>query len=83
MRDRYYWRTIGYHVWAILRRADENMPEDVRPDSDRDSFVETVGARGRGDQAAKDYCRAEVARLNAGIRLDNRAIQLRDCAHEL
>lgn len=63
-RDRFYWRTIGYHVWGIFRRDDANMPISVRPDSALDRLVESVGARGQGDQAAKDHARHRTFTLN-------------------
>lgn len=65
MRPRYYMRT-SYHVWTILRRADCNMDESVRPDSEADSLVEHIGARGRGDAAARQLARETVDRLNQG-----------------
>lgn len=65
MRDRYYWRTIGYHVWGIFLRDDRNMDEATRPDSMLDRLVESVGANRRGDAAARDLCRSRVERLNA------------------
>jgi len=77
-RDRFYWRTIGYHVWGIFERHDDNMPISVRPESDLDKLIESKGARGCGDQAAKEYCRHRTFALNqreghrvAGISVDN------------
>lgn len=64
MRDRFYWRTIGYHVWGIFERHHDNMPDENRPDSELDRLIESVGARGRGDAGAKAYCREAVAKLN-------------------
>lgn len=64
MRDRFYWRTIGYHVWGIFERHPDNQPDEVRPDSELDTLIESVGARGRGDAAAREYCRESVQTLN-------------------
>jgi hypothetical protein len=65
MRNRYYWRTIGYHVWGIFERHPDNLDETVRPESAIDRMIESVGARGRGDAAAREYCREAVAKLNS------------------
>jgi hypothetical protein len=55
---------LGYHVWGIFERHDNNMDDRVRPDSELDKLIESVGARGRGDAAARQYCRDTVQRLN-------------------
>lgn len=63
-RPRYYVRT-SYHVWAVMRRHDDNMDANVRPDSYLDEVMEHIGARGRGDAEAKRIARETVDRLNA------------------
>lgn len=76
-RDRFYWRTISYHVWGIFRRHDDNMPIAVKPNSALDRLVESVGANKLGDAEARDRCRHRTNALNwrearnAGIILDD------------
>lgn len=66
MRDRYYFRTMRYHVWAVMRRHDDNMPEGAIPNSDLDEVEEWVSPRQHGgDAGAKAYGRARVERLNS------------------
>lgn len=50
-KPRYYIRT-RYHVWSIIDRTDRTV-------------VEHIGARGRGDEAARELARETCARLNA------------------
>jgi hypothetical protein len=63
MRDRYYIRT-RWHVWAIMRRCDANRDPAVIPDSYKDDVVQHIGARGRGDAAARKTARELCDRLN-------------------
>lgn len=64
-RERYYVLT-RYHVWTIMRRHDANMDASVRPDSAMDVAVDHIGARGRGDRAARALARERCDALNAG-----------------
>jgi hypothetical protein len=63
-RDRFYWRTIGYHLWGIFERHDDNMPIVARPDSALDRLVESKGAALADDDLAKDYVRHRTFALN-------------------
>lgn len=64
-RDRYYFRSMRYHVWAVMRRHDDNMDASAIPNSDLDQVEEWVGPREHGgDAGAKEYGRARVAALN-------------------
>lgn len=65
VRERFYVRTT-YHVWTIMRRHDSNLDADVRPDSALDTIVEHIGARGRGDRAARTLARETCDKLNGG-----------------
>ena len=67
MRQRYYSKTIGYHVWGVFKRHDDNMDESAIPCSDLDTLLQTVGARGIGDAAARDLVRSRVETFNAQV----------------
>lgn len=62
-RDRYYVKT-RYHVWTIMRRHDANLDPAAKPNSNLDEPVEHIGARGRGDAAARTLARETTDRLN-------------------
>ena len=63
-RPRFYVKTT-YHVWTICRRHDDNLDGNRRPNSDLDAHIESIGARGRGDRAARALARERCDALNA------------------
>lgn len=63
-RERYYVRTIRYHVWGVFRRTDRNMDGTKIPESAEDTMIESIGARGIGDDEARKRAANVVAKLN-------------------